>query len=255
MADPTLIEQIEAVLLKGKEEHRTSLPHATVAQKACGLHQVECVIARPTGIEIVINLRNAERDLSTDKVKDLDKAFARYANDSECWSEKWRRILTFVNPKGDAWWPLRYTLSPTYTAEDLESVALADARTKTIEEMHEQEPRPKQIILSWALIEEALTSGQYVDRTASCDDRHANMYQAVKDAEGASALWVATLPRRDERQSPNRDGRLKVSTSQGGVVVQLTARWVIYLQRFMERDGVAKDCNDWTDAYFARKNV
>ncbi len=250
MAEPTLIEQIEALLPKSGEI-RFKLPTKTLAQKACGLHQVVWLIARPNDIDVVIELQNTERDMSTDKVVGLDEIFTGYVNDSELLSAKMGKLKFVRKADGLAWWPLRYALSPTFAEKDFESVATFEARLQTLKEGLDQKPRPSQIILSWTLIEQALASGQRVDYK---DDfgRHANLYQAVKVTDKESVLWVATLPRRDDRQSPNRDGCLKVSPDQGGVVVQLTASWVAYLQRFMVDDGVAKELRAFADAYYAQ---
>jgi hypothetical protein len=118
-----------------------------------------------------------------------------------------------------------------------------------IERLRDRDPRV--VVLSWNLIKEALETGKRVDDETDGSDSRANLYQAVKSADGKkTVLWVATLPKLHDDQRPDKERHITVLSYQAGVLVQLTAPFLDNLLNLLNDAGGADEGIAFARAYY-----
>ncbi len=252
MADQDHLKKIAALVRNPKFTNRRIryAPAVSTTDAALShLFQVRCLEAfatrKDTDVEIVLELHSFERDKSTDPVKSLDEIFAGYANDSRYHSDRMGPIK-FIREDGSAWWPDRYALRPTFGADNVVSVKAAEVRLQQIERKRDRDPRL--LVLSWNLISEALENGQLVSQKDI--GARANMYQMSTDADGGVVLWVATLPQLANNQRTDKERCIGLYPNQGGVLVQLTAPFLVNLIYLLNDAGAADDGLAFAKAYY-----
>ncbi|MCK9361408.1 hypothetical protein M0Q28_04240 [Patescibacteria group bacterium] len=253
MANQKTLEQIASRLRNSPLVRRSleyQLPISTMDTALSHLHQVRRLNIYPTvqdtDITFVIELHSLELDASSDEIHGLDPLFAGYANSSEMTYKDHGRVK-FFQKNGDAWWPERYVLRPTFGPKDVASAEAADRRLKLLEEKLDRKPR--QIILSWSLMNRALETWDRVDDKGDHPWR-ASFYQAAKDPDGEDVLWTAVLPQLSNQQRPDKQGRLKLAPNQGGLLVQLTAPFLANLLFLLRNAGAAEDGLNFAEAYY-----
>lgn len=151
----------------------------------------------------------------------LDPAFLQYAEKGEYEFRK-RGLVKYVGPEGKALCPDRYTLLPTFRAEDHASVESADRRVRDLAGKRDRDPAL--IYLDWEMIYLAVNDK---DARIFKDPRSgtlgAHFYQARKTEDGRPELWIGRLPRERQNQTTDKDGLKEISPDQNGVIACLTA--------------------------------
>lgn len=164
---------------------------------------------------------------------ELDPGLLQYAADGKFEFKGKRGLVQYVVKGDHPIWPERYTLRPTFSADDLVSLDAAEAKLDRL--MEKREKYPRLICLEWTMVLRAVESEDPRLYTASrAEGVRARFYQRRHMPDESMELWVGYLPEELPKQEP-KDGKLKVSTKRNGVVVCLSADFLEQLLLIVKR--------------------